>query len=98
MLKTRAEQLIATAKQFLDALINSLPRLPYGLRWICKQIQQIAGENFPQSTQSGIMYLVWLQCRDFDNPRYSSCDWLSGLLPFHQLDDCYPHGVQGSGR
>eukprot|EP00026_Physarum_polycephalum_P002687 Phypoly_transcript_02695.p1 GENE.Phypoly_transcript_02695~~Phypoly_transcript_02695.p1 ORF type:complete len:813 (+),score=183.58 Phypoly_transcript_02695:90-2528(+) len=63
VLKTRAEQLIATAKQFLDALINSLPRLPYGLRWICKQIQQIAGENFPQSTQSDILrvtgYLVY---------------------------------------
>lgn len=63
VLKTRAEQLIGTAKQFLDALINSLPRLPYGLRWICKQIQQIAAENFPQSTQADILrvtgYLVY---------------------------------------
>lgn len=63
VLKSRAEQLIATAKQFLDALINSLPRLPYGLRWICKQIQQIAAENFPQSTQADILrvtgYLVY---------------------------------------
>ena len=83
VLKTRAEQLIATAKQFLDALINSLPRLPYGLRWICKQIQQIAGENFPQSTQSGILYFIMWLCENFDSLRYSSCNWLFGVLPFH---------------
>jgi len=63
VLKTRADQLISTAKQFLDALISSLPRLPYGLRWICKQIQCIASENFPNSTQADILrvtgYLVY---------------------------------------
>lgn len=55
ILKSRAEILLGMVKQFYEAIITSLPRLPYGMRWICKQIQQIAAERFPNSTQSEIL-------------------------------------------
>ncbi|EFA79526.1 RasGTPase-activating protein [Heterostelium album PN500] len=57
-IKTRVEQLTSICDQFLEGIINSLNRLPYGIRWICKQIQQIAEKNFTNSTQDEILKVI----------------------------------------
>ncbi|GAM17373.1 hypothetical protein SAMD00019534_005480 [Acytostelium subglobosum LB1] len=57
-IKARVEHLTAICDQFLEGIINSLNRLPYGIRWICKQIQQIAEKNFANSSQDEILKVI----------------------------------------
>ncbi|EAL63601.1 RasGTPase-activating protein [Dictyostelium discoideum AX4] len=57
-IKARVDQLISICEQFLDGIISSLNRLPYGIRWICKQIYQIAEKNFTKSTQDEILKVI----------------------------------------
>eukprot|EP01090_Pellita_catalonica_P007057 TRINITY_DN175_c0_g1_i1.p1 TRINITY_DN175_c0_g1~~TRINITY_DN175_c0_g1_i1.p1 ORF type:complete len:924 (-),score=207.35 TRINITY_DN175_c0_g1_i1:100-2871(-) len=42
----RFDALREICQLFLDAVINSMNNLPYGIRWICKQIKEIAQERF----------------------------------------------------
>ncbi|EGG17353.1 RasGTPase-activating protein [Cavenderia fasciculata] len=58
IIKARVEQLTSICDQFLEGIMNSLNRLPYGIRWICKQIQQIAEKNFANSTQDEILKVI----------------------------------------
>eukprot|EP01132_Coremiostelium_polycephalum_P009313 gene9313-11415_t len=57
-IKARVDQLIQICDQFLEGIISSLNRLPYGIRWICKQIHQIAQKNFVNSTQDEILKVI----------------------------------------
>src|SRR3990167_4958040 len=36
---------------FVQTLIHSLPHIPYGIRWICKQIKVLMLERFPEATR-----------------------------------------------
>jgi len=36
---------------FISALINSMQTVPYGIRWICKQIRSLVKTHFPESTR-----------------------------------------------
>jgi Ras GTPase-activating-like protein IQGAP2/3 len=42
----------------LDAIRNSLNDVPYGIRWICHLIRQLAAKKFPETPQSTIATLV----------------------------------------
>ncbi|KYQ88346.1 RasGTPase-activating protein [Tieghemostelium lacteum] len=57
-IKARVEQLTNICEQFLEGITSSLNRLPYGIRWICKQIYQIAEKNFTNSTQDEILKVI----------------------------------------
>jgi len=46
LLKGRVKQLEEAAQTFLDGIVGSLKKLPYGIRWICKTISDLARENF----------------------------------------------------
>lgn len=37
----RIEKLTEVANGFLDTILNSLDAVPYGIRWICKQIRSL---------------------------------------------------------
>lgn len=43
---------------FLDGIISSREKLPYGLRWICKALKQACEKQFPEATQEDIHRLL----------------------------------------
>eukprot|EP01088_Endostelium_zonatum_P021602 TRINITY_DN864_c0_g2_i1.p1 TRINITY_DN864_c0_g2~~TRINITY_DN864_c0_g2_i1.p1 ORF type:complete len:929 (-),score=306.49 TRINITY_DN864_c0_g2_i1:44-2830(-) len=45
-MKKRLDALQEISQMFLDAVINSMNNLPYGIRWICKQIKELSQERF----------------------------------------------------
>jgi len=75
ILKSRIDQLLEMCGWFLDAIINSLQDLPYGLRWICRQIVDVANSTFKNVTliqvQKTIGYFVYYR---FFNPAIVSPD------------------------
>jgi hypothetical protein len=42
----RINKIIEISGWFLDAIMKTVNQLPYGLRWILKQISEIANKNF----------------------------------------------------
>ncbi|EGC29378.1 Ras GTPase-activating protein [Dictyostelium purpureum] len=62
ILEPRVEKCIQICERFFTGIIQSLNRLPYGIRWICKQIQHIAQKNFdskPDEIAKVIGYFVY---------------------------------------
>jgi len=55
ILNQRISQLEGICQQFVDAILSSLAKFPYGLRWICKQIKLIAQEQFASATDADIL-------------------------------------------
>jgi Ras GTPase-activating-like protein IQGAP2/3 len=49
ILKARIEKCISICNMFFDGIISSLNRLPYGIRWICKQIHHTAKQKWNSS-------------------------------------------------
>lgn len=47
----RIKKLGELADTFLDAIIASLPTVPYGIRWICRQIRELTKSRFPTATR-----------------------------------------------
>eukprot|EP01117_Protostelium_nocturnum_P006541 TRINITY_DN2357_c0_g1_i1.p1 TRINITY_DN2357_c0_g1~~TRINITY_DN2357_c0_g1_i1.p1 ORF type:complete len:1438 (-),score=655.21 TRINITY_DN2357_c0_g1_i1:71-4384(-) len=80
LVNKRVSQLVEICDQFLDVIISSIEQLPYGLRWICKQIVYIGKHRFedgqPLSVQKIIGYFVYYR---FINPAIVSPD-LYGIL------------------
>ncbi|OMJ14896.1 GTPase-activating protein [Smittium culicis] len=58
ILKPRISKLISTANIFLDAIIGSLDSVPYGIRWICKQIKSLTRRRYPNSTDKDVCSLI----------------------------------------
>eukprot|EP01132_Coremiostelium_polycephalum_P005779 gene5779-7189_t len=58
ILNPRVEKCIQICEKFFNGIIQSLNRLPYGIRWICKQIQQISQKNFNTSTPDEIAKVI----------------------------------------
>ncbi|PRP82379.1 Ras GTPase-activating protein [Planoprotostelium fungivorum] len=54
----RVVQLDQLAHQFITALIASTSTVPYGIRWICKQIRALARAKFPKSEREQIVSLI----------------------------------------
>eukprot|EP01101_Sappina_pedata_P000648 TRINITY_DN10846_c0_g1_i1.p1 TRINITY_DN10846_c0_g1~~TRINITY_DN10846_c0_g1_i1.p1 ORF type:complete len:756 (+),score=287.52 TRINITY_DN10846_c0_g1_i1:30-2297(+) len=44
----RFKKLGELAETFLDAIILSMEQVPYGIRWICKQIKELTKAKFPE--------------------------------------------------
>ncbi|GAM18809.1 hypothetical protein SAMD00019534_019840 [Acytostelium subglobosum LB1] len=49
ILAARVQQCTRICEQFFLCIIQSLNRMPYGMRWICKQIHAMAKTNFHSS-------------------------------------------------
>jgi len=55
----RLKKLGELADTFLDAIIASTPTIPYGIRWICKQIRELTKVCFSFEQ----MFFLFSSCR-----------------------------------
>jgi Ras GTPase-activating-like protein IQGAP2/3 len=58
LIRPRIEGLIELANRFLSTIIDSLNEVPYGLRWICKQIRRLTKRKYPESSVWSICSLI----------------------------------------
>jgi len=54
----RLKKLDALANRFIDNIIKSMDTVPYGIRWICRQIRELAKGKFPQGTREQVCSLI----------------------------------------
>eukprot|EP01098_Paradermamoeba_levis_P003688 TRINITY_DN1650_c0_g1_i3.p1 TRINITY_DN1650_c0_g1~~TRINITY_DN1650_c0_g1_i3.p1 ORF type:complete len:454 (+),score=145.55 TRINITY_DN1650_c0_g1_i3:133-1494(+) len=58
VLDKRIKDLQGVCEMFLDGIIGSLDALPYGLRWICKQIREALKKSLPDCSPEDILRLT----------------------------------------
>ncbi|KAI9247304.1 putative ras GTPase-activating protein sar1 [Helicostylum pulchrum] len=54
----RISALMEIANQFLSTIIESLDQVPYGIRWVCKQIRSLTRRKYPEATDTAISSLI----------------------------------------
>jgi len=54
----RIDTLIRLASQFLDTIITGLDEVPYGIRWICKQIRSLSKRKYPDADDPTICTVI----------------------------------------
>ncbi|KAJ3224105.1 hypothetical protein HDU81_008739 [Chytriomyces hyalinus] len=54
----RVQVLVQLVGRFLDTLMESIERVPFEIRWLCKQIWKTAKAKFPQEGESNFASLV----------------------------------------
>lgn len=54
----RVRVLQDTCELFLDAILRTRDSLPYGLRWICKQLHELIIKSLPSTTHDDILKLT----------------------------------------
>lgn len=54
----RAQMLMELANAFLDTIIRGLEEIPYGIRWICKQIRSLSRRKYPEAQDDTICTLI----------------------------------------
>ncbi|ORX97037.1 ras GTPase-activating protein [Basidiobolus meristosporus CBS 931.73] len=58
MLAPRTEDLMEIANMFLTTIIESIDSVPYGIRWICKQIRSLTKRKYPDASDMSICSLI----------------------------------------
>lgn len=58
ILEPRAAKLMELAQTVLDTVISSLEEIPYGIRWICKQIRSLTIQKYPTASEGSICSLI----------------------------------------
>ncbi|KAI9495054.1 Rho GTPase activation protein [Zychaea mexicana] len=58
LIEPRLQRLIDLANSFLSTIINSLDQVPYGIRWICKQIRSLTKRKYPDASEYAISSLI----------------------------------------
>eukprot|EP01117_Protostelium_nocturnum_P007271 TRINITY_DN25_c0_g1_i1.p1 TRINITY_DN25_c0_g1~~TRINITY_DN25_c0_g1_i1.p1 ORF type:complete len:454 (-),score=173.99 TRINITY_DN25_c0_g1_i1:1447-2808(-) len=58
IVESRILQLDQIAKKFINELIKSLSTVPYGIRWICKQIRELVKAKFPTGTREQVVSFI----------------------------------------
>nr|ODN87577.1 IQ domain-containing GTPase activating protein [Cryptococcus depauperatus CBS 7841] len=54
----RITMLMEIANSFLATIIDSMESVPYGIRWICKQIRSLTRRKYPEATDASICSLI----------------------------------------
>jgi len=54
----RVETLMKLANQFLDVIVGGINEVPYGIRWICKQIRSLSKRKYPDAHDDTIVTLI----------------------------------------
>ncbi|CAG8531317.1 2476_t:CDS:10 [Ambispora leptoticha] len=54
----RLKMLMEIANSFLTTIIESLEEIPYGIRWICKQIRSLTKRRYPDATEFAMCSLI----------------------------------------
>ncbi|KAI9669682.1 MAG: glyceraldehyde-3-phosphate dehydrogenase 1 [Alyxoria varia] len=57
-IQPRVQMLIEISNQFLDTIIEGLEEIPYGIRWICKQIRSLSRRKYPDAQDQTICTLI----------------------------------------
>lgn len=58
IIEPRVQMLSEIADSFLDTIIQGLDEIPYGIRWICKQIRSLSRRKYPDAQDSTICTLI----------------------------------------
>ncbi|KAI3650344.1 hypothetical protein MP228_003825 [Amoeboaphelidium protococcarum] len=58
VIKSRIAKLQSLAQQFVDTIIQQIDQVPYGIRWICKQIKVMVSRKFPTMSADHIASLI----------------------------------------
>ncbi|KAJ3250351.1 glyceraldehyde-3-phosphate dehydrogenase 1 [Chytriomyces hyalinus] len=58
VVEERVQLLVQLVGRFLDTLVESIERVPFEIRWLCKQIWTTAKAKFPQESESNFASLV----------------------------------------
>lgn len=58
LVRIRHTKLISLANEVVDTIINSLDSVPYGIRWICKQIRLLTKRKYPDATETAVCSLI----------------------------------------
>ncbi|KAI9017394.1 Rho GTPase activation protein [Gaertneriomyces semiglobifer] len=54
----RLTMLMEITESFLATIIASIDQVPYGIRWICKQIRSLTKRKYPEATEFNICSLI----------------------------------------
>eukprot|EP01133_Synstelium_polycarpum_P007296 gene7296-8484_t len=54
----RAKQLVDIGDRFIESIIGSIDAVPYGIRWICRQIRELVKSKFPTATRAQTCGLI----------------------------------------
>jgi len=57
IISARLKDLESILQQFLDGILRTLEDLPYGIRWICKQLRDVAQKKLTDATKEDILKL-----------------------------------------
>lgn len=58
MIRPRHVKINQIATDLLNTIIDSLQMVPYGIRWICKQIRQLTKRKYPEATDAAVCSLI----------------------------------------
>jgi len=58
MIEPRIQMLHEIANSFLDTIVRGLDEIPYGIRWICKQIRSLSRRKYPEAQDHTICTLI----------------------------------------
>lgn len=58
IIEPRIQMLTEIANSFLDTIIRGLEDIPYGIRWICKQIRSLSRRKYPDAQDHTICTLI----------------------------------------
>ncbi|KAK9238227.1 Rho GTPase activation protein [Lipomyces kononenkoae] len=58
IIRPRQSTLLKIANSFLTKIIDSLDSVPYGIRWICKQIRSLTRRKYPNTEDSAVCTLI----------------------------------------
>ncbi|KAI8854038.1 Rho GTPase activation protein [Chytridium lagenaria] len=58
IIRPRIATLMEIAESFLATIISSIDQVPYGIRWICKQIRSLTKRKYPEATDLNICSLI----------------------------------------
>lgn len=58
IIKPRHTKLNLLATKVLQAIMDSLHQVPYGIRWICKQIRQLTRRKYPDASDAAVCSLI----------------------------------------
>ena len=55
LIDSRVQAMTDICDLFFDGIIKSVSKLPYGIRWICKQLKTLSEANFPDASKDKIL-------------------------------------------
>lgn len=58
IIQPRLEKLIEIAETFLTTIISSTSTVPYGIRWICKQIRSLTKRKSPDASEYSVCSMI----------------------------------------